>query len=344
MRAVTPLPLDLRSEGQRGSGRQCERHADVGGSSPRLVRRGVVIAVLVAGAVGLVRRDAVGVVGRERQPDFRRRREAVACIDANSEAVVAVNGIAVDDAAAAVRREVQSIVAVAHRQRGIGQYASRAEQCIADRLPVRAVERLDAVRCMARRAGRVREDSGGAAERGIRIGAAEAASARRHVTMNAPCALRRKELNDAGHGVRAIEHARGTAHDLDAIEVVGAERREIERAAGVVHGDAVDEHLGELALAAADEERRDAAVGARLHHGEPRHLAQRVAHGRDPLRAQLRTRDHGDRRGRALRCQRRTGRGDDDGCDTGGVPGTLRERTDGKEGEGQRQSDVHGVR
>ena len=205
-----------------------------------------------------------------------------------------MNGVAVDDLAAAVRREVQLVVAVPNGQCGIGQYASRAEQCTANGLAIGAVECLDAVRRMARAGRRIREDTGRAAEGAIRIVAAKAASARGHITVHAPRPLRGKELNDACHGVRSIQHARRTTHDLDAIEVVGAERREIERATGIVHGDTVDEDLGELALAAPDEEGCDAAVGARLHDGEPGDLAQCVAHRRDSLCAQLRTRDHGD--------------------------------------------------
>src|SRR5689334_43661 len=85
-------------------------------------------------------------------------------------------------------------------------------------------------------------------------------------------AMAREDLDDASDGVRAIQHTRRTAHDLDSLDIVEGEETEVEGAAGIVHRDTVDQHLRVVALRAAREERRRSAEGSRLHDRHAGHL------------------------------------------------------------------------
>ena len=66
--------------------------------------------------------------------------------------------------------------------------------------------------------------------------------------------LLRHEVLDTRDGVRTVHDACWSANDFDAIEVVGREIREVERAAGVVQRHAINEHLHVVTLAAAREQ------------------------------------------------------------------------------------------
>src|SRR5262249_33443628 len=67
------------------------------------------------------------------------------------------------------------------------------------------------------------------------------------------------DLDDAGHGVRAVKSALGAMNNLDFVDVIRSEicvdqvaARDIDRSAG-------DQHLGETGIAAVNEDRREAA-------------------------------------------------------------------------------------
>ena len=252
--------------------------------------------------------------------------------------------VAVHDLARAVRGEMQMGVAVPEREMRVGCAVVRAERA-RDVLLVLAVEGLDAVGAVTGAGQRVGEQVAATTHGAVGVVAAEATAAARQLHARTAGARSREELDDAGHRVGAIEHARWAAHDLDAIEVVGAERGEVECAAGVVHRHAVDEHLGELALAAANEQRGRAAVRAGLHDGHAGHLAQRVGHGGDAFTPQLLARDDRYRRGRSARRERRARRGDEHGRDARRVLRNLRGCESGRcdeRKERERRSGVHG--
>ena len=90
----------------------------------------------------------------------------------------------------------------------------------------------------------------------------------------------REQLDDAGHRVGSVERGIGAAHELDAIEVLRGDVAEIERAARLVQRNAVEQHLGVVALAAADEERRHRAETAGAHDRRPRRVAQEIGEQR----------------------------------------------------------------
>src|SRR4029077_3419755 len=71
---------------------------------------------------------------------------------------------------------------------------------------------------------------------------------------NARGTLMADDLNDAGHGVGAVESALGTVNELDFVDVIEREIGIDEVAAGEIHGSAVDEDLGEAGIAAVNEE------------------------------------------------------------------------------------------
>lgn len=118
---------------------------------------------------------------------------------------------------------------------------------------------------MLRRAERVVCSLIAAADGDVGIAAREPTGAKRRAATQTIATTSREELDDAGHRIGPVQHTRRAANDLDAIEVVDGEGGEIECAAGIVHRNPIDEDLRVLALAAADEERRRAAVRSRLH-------------------------------------------------------------------------------
>jgi hypothetical protein len=71
------------------------------------------------------------------------------------------------------------------------------------------------------------------------------------------------------------------AHDFDPLDVFRLQEREIERTrrtAGIVDGDAVEQHLGLVRIRAAQKDRGDGARPARLHDVEADHVSQHVEH------------------------------------------------------------------
>ena len=66
-------------------------------------------------------------------------------------------------------------------------------------------------------------------------------------------AAMRENLDDAVHGVRAVERAGGSVHDFDFVDVFEGEIGEIDRAARLVHRRSVDEHFRVIRIAAVEE-------------------------------------------------------------------------------------------
>jgi hypothetical protein len=75
---------------------------------------------------------------------------------------------------------------------------------------------------------------------------------------NARGTLMANDLNDAGHGVGAIEGALGAVNELDFVDVIEREIGVDQVAAGEIHGSAVHEHFGKAGIAAVNEDGREA--------------------------------------------------------------------------------------
>ena len=128
---------------------------------------------------------------------------------------------------------------------------------------------------------------------------------------HARAAALRFDADDAGQRVAAVHHAVRLPQHLDAIDAGGGDLREVEPAADVVGDGAVDEHLVEVRVAAADEQRRRAAARAGLHDLRAGHQAQRFEHVGLVQRIEGRRIEHRDRgAGLRLRDFRRGGRDD----------------------------------
>ena len=103
-----------------------------------------------------------------------------------------------------------------------------------------------------------------------------------------PLAAPGDDVDDAAHGVGAVEAAHGTADHLDALDVLGGEVGEVELAVGGVVGlDAVDEHQRLVALRAADAHLRQVAEAAAAVDGDAGQAAQRLGGMAHLLGAQL---------------------------------------------------------
>ena len=124
-----------------------------------------------------------------------------------------------------------------------------------------------------REAGRVeaREAEGevdravAARDAALRLLGAVAAGLDREGGLGRAAAAPRDDVDDAAHGVRAVERRLRSAQHLDALDVGEDERREVELAPGrdrVVDPDAVDHHQGVAHVAAADAHGLDVARAA----------------------------------------------------------------------------------
>ncbi len=104
------------------------------------------------------------------------------------------------------------------------------------------------------------------------------------------------DVDDAAHGVGAVEAAHGAADHLDALDVLGGKIGEIELAVGGVVGlDAVDQHQRLVALGAADAHLREIAEAAAAVDGDAGQAAQRLGGMPHLLGAQLLAGDDRDR-------------------------------------------------
>ena len=102
------------------------------------------------------------------------------------------------------------------------------------------------------------------------------------------------DLDDARHRVAAEERRLRAADHFDTLHEVRGQVAEIERAARLVQGNAVEQHLVVAALAAAHEERRHIAEAARSHDRDARRRAQELADERHIAPLYFFTREDGD--------------------------------------------------
>jgi hypothetical protein len=151
----------------------------------------------------------------------------------------------------------------------------------------RVVDRVDALRVVARHTEREVTVGERPEHGGVRVRRAVAATSRRDDGTRQSARATGEDLDHARDGVRAVQHARGAAHDFDALDVVGGQGAEIHRTTGIVHRDAVDQHFHVLALAAAQKERRVAAERAGAREAHARKRFQGGGERRDPTQAQL---------------------------------------------------------
>src|SRR5579864_3497195 len=78
-----------------------------------------------------------------------------------------------------------------------------------------------------------------------------------------PCGtLMADDLDDAGHGVGAVEGALGTVNELDFVDVIEREIGIDQVATREIHGSSVNEHFGEAGIAAVNEDGRETTDSA----------------------------------------------------------------------------------
>ena len=153
-----------------------------------------------------------------------------------------------------------------------------------------------------------------------------------------------EELNDAGDRLRAIQHAGGAAHDLDAFDRIERDAPEVKDAARLVDGHAVHEHAHVIRLPATQEERDLRARTLRARHREARDTPQRIGHVRDPLRAQRRAVENGRGRGGRDPDPGEARRGHDRSRELRGITGGLRgERERLQREERDERQEAHGM-
>jgi hypothetical protein len=122
----------------------------------------------------------------------------------------------------------------------------------------------------------------------------------------------REDLNHAGDGVGAIEGAFGAPDDFNFVDVIEREVREVDLAAGIVDGGAVDQNFGVIGVAAIEEEGCEAAFGGIFSDGDTWRVQEDIGERNGLALVNFLTRDYGDRGGGVLyRCGLRL-RGDDD--------------------------------
>src|SRR5918999_354112 len=107
-----------------------------------------------------------------------------------------------------------------------------------------------------------------------------------------------ENLDDAGDRVGPVQHARGTAYDLNAIDIRDGEMCNVNRTTCIIHRHTIDEHLGVVALAAAQKNRCLRAERAGLYDRRAGNIAKRVSKASDPTRAKLLSCYDGNRRRR----------------------------------------------
>ena len=101
----------------------------------------------------------------------------------------------------------------------------------------------------------------GSGERGAAGGGAEVAAVGGEAELgDSGAAGAGPDLDDAGHGVGAVERALRAADEFEAIDFGERDGAEVGGLAGGVDGDAIDDEFVVGGFAAADEERGDAAA------------------------------------------------------------------------------------
>ena len=121
-----------------------------------------------------------------------------------------------------------------------------------------------------------------------------------------------EHLHDGGGSFRAEQDALGRAHHFDAVHRAGSQVGEVDLAAGIVQGDAVEQYQSAGALRAARVDGGEAALASVSRYGQARHFAEHVQHqGKFALR-EIGPGDDGDRNAGFLdRGLRSRGRHDD---------------------------------
>ena len=93
-----------------------------------------------------------------------------------------------------------------------------------------------------------------------------------------PVALLREDLNYSGERARSVECALRPPHNLDPVDVVGGNVGEVHSASQtLVDRNAVEQHLRVFTWQPAHENGSQLTGGSSLHHGQPRHFAERIA-------------------------------------------------------------------
>ena len=109
----------------------------------------------------------------------------------------------------------------------------------------------------------------------------------------------REELDHAGQPAGSVERAERPAHHLQALHERRGQLFEVHRPAlrvgGVVQGDAVEQHEGEVRVAAPDARVGHAAPAAAAQHVQTRHPLQQIAHAARTGSFDLRRLDDGHR-------------------------------------------------
>src|SRR5678815_4408005 len=172
-------------------------------------------------------------------------------VESEHGSVIVPNRIAVHHGSGAVgweviRGSVPPTREIDRRLRGRERQASARNL-----IPEVVVEWQKSVGLPARCAKRVANPRIATRDAAFTLDGAERSPANVGESANRTGAASREELDHAGHGVGPIRDARGSANDLDAIEVVGGERGEVERATRVVDWHTIDENLDVIAFAAA---------------------------------------------------------------------------------------------
>ena len=150
-----------------------------------------------------------------------------------------------------------------------------------------------------------------------------------------PLAFPRDDVDHAPDGVRSVQRGLGPADDLDALDLVRRDVGQIHLPGGrALHADAVHEDLDLVRVGAADAERAELAIAARLRHLESGHVADRLGQARVMVGLDVLTVDDGDRCPELLLRRLDLGRCHHHGLDSLrllGLPGRRRRRQQGQE-------------
>src|SRR5260221_13225374 len=118
---------------------------------------------------------------------------------------------------------MQVVVGETRGESSVGARSMPADRSATDALPEPTVEELDAVRAMSRAGDRIVHAVIGAANGGVCVVCGVPSSARRQADARRTAAPPREELHHARHRIGAVQNTRGPTHDLDALEIFGAE-------------------------------------------------------------------------------------------------------------------------
>ncbi len=284
--APLTVVVERSADGEHGVVRDMKVRTRIHAATGHLVQTAegavvlVVIEVVVHATVAAVRRQEEHALDPLQQKARRTQRERGALTE--------LECVAVDKIPRAVRREVEVVVRVAHRKSEFGRIVRpQVDQRARGGIPVVVVERVGAVgRKAAHRYG-VSPGARTPGEAGLQVGGAVAPRAEAAVHSRLAAAFAGEDLDDAAHGVRPVEHARGPPHHLDPLDVVRAEVRQVDGAARLIDRHAVDQHLHVIALAAAHEQRRFSPPRAALHDAEPRQAGHGIRYATNAALSEL---------------------------------------------------------